>query len=518
MKKNLFKEIVCFVVVAVMTMTVLFGCGKTSTNPPADSTDKIDTSKEVKLKMYLVGDGAPDVPVVYEEVNKLLKTKINATIEPTFISWAEVQTKYPIITASGEDYDLIFSAAWIKFSEYARNGAYKEITDDMLKKYAPQTLANTPKTMIDGCRLQENNKLFMLGMNSKEFVTHCYIVRGDLMKKYGISDIKNLNDFVKYLDAVKAEPGIVPIDLAGQNNDLMTYSYRFENELAYGVSGTVPGTAVYKLGTTKIMTNEEQNAMSAPYYEKMIEYANKGYWTQNAPMSKTTTKDSFKSGKSAASIDNLGNAPSLYNSVMSAHPDWDVKVYPLTPAGKATRVNPYTQNGMSIGAFSKNPERALMALDLLRNDRQLNMTTTYGIEGKYWKENNGLIDLIGDQKLKDGYPVDRACPWGWRNDKYYLPISGGIPNMVDLKKHFETNFKEDPLLNFVFDPKPVQELHDKLSTFKDQRTSLLSYGLVSKEDIKKIQDEGLAELKKLGLENYQKEVQRQVDEFMKSKK
>lgn len=518
MKKNRIKTMVCVVLATLLISATLSGCKKADT-ASQEKSDKVDTSKEVKLKMYLIGDGAPDVPIIYDEVNKILKEKINATIEPIFISWAEVAQKYPIITASGEDYDLIFSANWIKFSDYARNGAYKEITDDMLKKYAPLTLADTSKELIDGCRLQEDSKLYMLGMNSKEYQTSCYMVRGDLMKKYGIGDIKNLDDFTKYLDAVKEEPGIVPIDLAGELNGILTYPVRNENEMGMPISGTAPGAGItHKIGSAKLLTPEEQISIQTPYYEKMIDYVNKGYWTKNAPMGKYTTKDSFKSGKSAATIENLNNAPSVYTAVKESHPEWDVKVYPATPVGKATRISPYTQNGMSIGAFSQNPERALMALDLLRNDKKINMLTTFGIEGKYWTENNGMIDLTTDKKLKDGYPADQACPWGWRNDKFYLPISGGLPNIKELKQYFVDNYKEDPLLNFVFDPKPVQELHDKISTFKDDRTTLLNYGLVKPEDVKKIQDEGLSKLRAFGLDAYQKEVQKQIDEFMKTQK
>lgn len=539
MKRKGFKRFIAASCMLAMTMSLFAGCSKkeekeTSTDEkvtqaptqaPAtkepDQTSKttpteapgIDTSKEVTLKMYLVGDGAPDVPVIYDEVNKMLKEKINATIEPTYLSWAEVNEKYPVIAASGEDFDLIFSANWIKFTDYARNGAFYEITDDMLNTYAPLTVANTDKAMIDGCRLQENGKLFMLGMNSREYETKCYMVRGDIMKIANLTEIKNFDDLVTYMEAAKTIDGIIPFDLAGNYNDLMTYTWRYQNNVSMGIKGAVDGA--YIIGDTKVLNGDEYRALQEPWLEKMVDLRTEGMWTKNAPMAKYTTKDSFKSGKSAACIDNLGNVVGIYESVTAEHPDWDVKVFPLTPAENPTRCNPYTQNGMSIGVNSKNPERALMALDLLRNDKTINQTTTYGIEGVYWKENNGEIELIGDQTLKEGYPADQACPWGWRNDTYYFPIKSSLPNQKELKQYHIDHFVEDPLLNFVFDPTPVQEIHDALASFKDDRSTLIDFGLQDKENIKPILDDIQKQKEALGVDEYHAEIQKQIDAYLK---
>lgn len=515
------KNLLCMLIVVVMLSSLFTGCGKkeetVDNQNNQEQSDEIDTSKEVKLKMYLVGDGAPDVPKIYAKVNEILKEKVNATLDVQFMSWAEVGQKYPLTVASGENFDLIFSANWQKFTNFARNGAYYEITDDMLKKYAPQTWEKDQK-VIEGCRLQENGELYMLGMNSKEYQTHCYVVRGDLMDKYGIKDIKNYDDFTKYLDAVKAETDIIPFDGAGEFNKIFTYAAGNEDETAMGVPGVAKNSGVtYKYGTTKILTSDEYNTIKKPWFEKMYDAAQKGYWTSDAPIAKYTEKDQFKSGRSASCIENLSNIPTIYNSVMLDHPDWDVRAYPILPDGKTSRVNPSTQNGISIGAFSKNPERALMVLDLLRHDKELNMLTTYGIQGEYWEEDGDYIKLIGDKKLQEGYPADQACPWGWRNDEFYKPLSGSLPNMAELKKHFEDNYKEDPLRDFVFNPEPVQALHDQLETYKNDQKTLFEYGLKPKEEIDTMLADEVEKKKQLGLEEYEKEVQKQIDEYLKTK-
>lgn len=63
------------------------------------------------------------------------------------------------------------------------------------------------------------------------------------------------------------------------------------------------------------------------------------------------------------------------------HPEWDVRVFDAQEDVPPV-LNSYLANGMSIFSKSRNPERALMALDYLRNDAEINNLFCYGIEGK----------------------------------------------------------------------------------------------------------------------------------------
>ena len=50
-----------------------------------EGTEAIDTSQEVKLVMYLLGERTPDFDKVFDRINEKLKEKINATIEVKFM-------------------------------------------------------------------------------------------------------------------------------------------------------------------------------------------------------------------------------------------------------------------------------------------------------------------------------------------------------------------------------------------------------------------------------------------------
>lgn len=81
---------------------------------------------------------------------------------------------------------------------------------------------------------------------------------------------------------------------------------------------------------------------------------------------------------------NVNTAKSMYNSIMEEHPEWDIRVFDAQEGVPAV-VNAYVANGMSIFSKSKHPDRALMALDYLRNDKECNSLFCYGIEGKHWE-------------------------------------------------------------------------------------------------------------------------------------
>lgn len=82
--------------------------GKGSTNQATDNKGA-DTSKFVKISHVVLGDKPTNgqFEKVLAEVNKIMKEKINAELEWKWVEWADWQTKYNLLLASGEPIDLI---------------------------------------------------------------------------------------------------------------------------------------------------------------------------------------------------------------------------------------------------------------------------------------------------------------------------------------------------------------------------------------------------------------------------
>ena len=100
--KNL-KRFVSFAIIAVMVFGILAGCGKKEVKT---NTGELEP---VTLKCYIVGDLDPNKDVVLENLNNMLKEKINATLDIVEIPWSDYKKKYSLILASGENIDLIYT-------------------------------------------------------------------------------------------------------------------------------------------------------------------------------------------------------------------------------------------------------------------------------------------------------------------------------------------------------------------------------------------------------------------------
>ncbi|HEY0828428.1 MAG TPA: extracellular solute-binding protein, partial [Bacilli bacterium] len=463
-----------------------------------------DTSKTVKLKMFMLGDSPKDTQLVYNEINKKLKKDINAMVELEFIPWADVLTKIPLILSSGEDYDVISTANWNGYFNHARNGAFRELTNDDLLKYAPKTAANSSQEVFDSAMV--DGKLYALPMNYHETTIHGYLVRGDLMKKYHIPDIRTVDDFGVYLDAVmNNEKDMVPWDT--NNNapfiiEELTRPYDIYNP-DYGILGLNIGDLKPKLSYLF------DSPHAVELIKKMQGWNLKGYWRKGALVSKISDIDSFKNGKSAASFNNLINANSAYESLKATHPEWDVRFYPCNPK-HAYLANPYINNGNAINAKSKNPERALMMLDLFRNNREYNLLTTYGIRGKHF-------DISGENKLislpdSANFPPSGASPWGWREDRFYLYPANGLSNYDTVSKNAAMQQAKTNIRNFTPDRTNIKSNDAAVTDIINQYLNPLYFGIV-KETVEQDLQTVKEKMNTAGLDIIIQEVQKQLDAF-----
>jgi putative aldouronate transport system substrate-binding protein len=94
--------------ICALVTTAFIGCSKKTENTPtptqgatdatptqgaAADTSKTyngnDVNEPMVIKMYLLGDKSKDFDLVYSEINKILKETVNATVEVSFLSWAE---------------------------------------------------------------------------------------------------------------------------------------------------------------------------------------------------------------------------------------------------------------------------------------------------------------------------------------------------------------------------------------------------------------------------------------------
>jgi putative aldouronate transport system substrate-binding protein len=171
-----------------------------------------------------------------------------------------------------------------------------------------------------------------------------------------------------------------------------------------------------------------------------------------------------------------------------------------------------THGGTSVGAHSNNPERALMAYDLIRNDEQIYHLINYGLEGVQYEIKDGKrVQPEGYDEAQHGFYADF---WGGRVDKFEIP-SATVWDQIEETYYAEYDAikKTYPYGQFVFDKTPVEAELTAVTQVSGEMGPAITYGKAG--DPVKAVEEFRAKLKTAGYDKVLAELQRQMDEYKK---
>lgn len=410
----------------------------TETTEPAAAGQ--DISEHVVLSMYCIGDeGGIYAQQHLDKLNEVLTEKINAEINPIMVSWGDFSTKLPMVWASGEAYDLTYTSNWSQYASQADKGAYMDITE-LFPTYAPKTYAE----FVELDYLKEaliNDKLYMVPVDKPEFTTFIFNYREDLRKKYNCPEIVDRETLEVYLQAIKDnEPSMIPFGLSGNEN--MVFSV-FLNEQDWGRPlDHADGIFAYDLKNPTKVFNVVETPEYEEYVKKMREYFEKDFISQSIMAESKSTKEAFKGGQTGTYLGNMSNSNQVYQEVKVQHPDWEIGYYAPDLASGSTERVAVTNNGVAIGAYSKNPERAMMFIELVYQDQEVYDLVVNGLEGVTFE--------------KDGETMTRWIPEGMNASELGLKNIG----MGFATRKFELRSKDNsPLVD------ELEEEYTKVALF-----------------------------------------------------
>lgn len=481
---------------------------KDSTDTSKGNEQKEEELKDVNLVMYVLGDKPKDFDLVFDEVNKLSKNDLKATIETKFISWADFSTKYPLVFASGEKFDLIYTSNWSYYAQQAVKNGFLELTDELLKQYAPNCFAKIPKEAWDQARIK--GKIYMIPNTQEEYNHLGYLIRGDLREKYGLSEINTLADFEKYLETVaQNEKGIIPFD-GGSDFDSWTIpTIALMQPKALSGIGDIPGYAFSLTDPKAEPIKMAENSDFISYIKKMREWNQKGFWSKNALNNKIAVKDSFLNGKSASALHNLGTMAGAWKTVMQNHPEWKPEVYDTMENFPTLRTS-YLGNGMGIHATADNPERALMFIDKVRFDQKYYDMVMYGIEGVHWKN-------IGDKKIEstpEAANYGGYSNWGFNTEESQRKGTDGWPKFESVYEIWRGRLIQQPVAYMAFENGNVKNEVAAMTNLSRKYSKMLDYGFASNPE--KLLAEYEKQLDAAGRQKVLDEWKKQKDEYLKN--
>jgi putative aldouronate transport system substrate-binding protein len=455
-----------------------------------------------ELVMYLIGNSNAQYDAALAKFNEKAKADLNVTLKVNFIGWGDIWTKYPLVLASGEPIDLIYTSTWLNFTNQALKGAFKPL-EKLGPQYAPISWKTEPAEGLRQATI--NGHIYALPPNYEAYSTFGPIVRGDLMKKYGITDIKNVDDYGKFLDAVAQKDK--QLDPSGMSNTqpILAACFWYQKGL-YPLSGDPNVESPFWINfqdKSGKLVNITDMPDTLDILKKLGDWSKKGYWPKSVLSNKDTNM--FQNGKAASVLWNFDNWLGNYQQ----HPEWDVKFYTMLPK---TFILPYMQDGMAIPASAQHPEKALQLLDKIRNDESYWRLLSYGIEGTHYEiTKEGMIKPLD----LTNFPPEQYCSWGFRDSRFRKDVVGYPSNAAAARAALKANAAENVYVSFNQNVEPVKNEYSAVLNVMQQYWVPLKLGYIEPEKGLKTLKE---KLKAAGIDKVQAEFQKQVDAFLATRK
>jgi putative aldouronate transport system substrate-binding protein len=382
---------------------------------PAQEPESGRPEDHVDLVFYLPGDPPVAEVEVEAAINEKLDAELNAAVDFQFTTWTDFQQKYSNELTSGNS-DLIYIANWFSYGTLAKAGAFLEL-DDLLDTYAPALRERAGEDNLTMCRV--DGELYAIPALWPEYVPNGISFREDLRAKYDLPRPDSLENMELYFAGVKANEPDQPILRVTTEESTglarafdaaaaLLIKYPWVGELPYGLAADITTPSqIYDYWNSQDFI-DDCNLLKS--------WSDQGFWSKSA-LSDTNDPDSYKNGLNIAIV--AGQNPNKHvtnmNDFAADHPDWATDYITYGEVTGAMYPGHATQNGTSIVRGTANPERAMMVINYMMMDEEMNRLVQAGIEGTHYE----LVDGIY-KNLSTDFPYEGFNTWDLRMNEFKL--------------------------------------------------------------------------------------------------
>ena len=517
--KNISKSKLLRIVALVLSLMLIIGtvagCGKKETS---------NDDGNVTLKWVIGANGKmKDCDRVFAEFNKQLQDYMpGTTIEFEVISYSDFAEKWNLMSASREKVDIVWAGWMLNLDEEVRKGSFMPL-DDLLK-YAPEMVEEIPSNVLDLCRV--NGELYAIPCyQMMTGLPYGYKVPKKLADEYGLDHEKiaqlfknderptkeDFKPFEEWLERLKADGKL------GKG-----VSKKFLDYIMGWMKATGPMRASVAANAYVDISNDDlkvydyiNHENNMEYYDLVTEWFNKGYIRKDILSLTDITLDEGKEGGYVLWADSSFKGASETDSKKYG---MDIISVPLFDKFIVSHQRPATNT--AIAKICEHPEKAMEFLNLMNSTKgkDLYNLLVYGIEGEHYKK-------IDDTKIEwllesaPGSSSDNAygfSAWALGNtfNAYTTQYDVDGWNEYILNEVNEGAYVS-PLAGFSLDRQPIKlELAQYDAIFNEY----LYLDLGATKNYKELLAERNEKIKKAGSDKILKEVQRQIDEWKKTKK
>jgi len=437
---NWFKASTRFLLIALSAILVLAGCSsKESSTSNNDGTNSKDQPYQINMA-YITFTKIDDLPLVQDEINKIVKKKINATVKLVPINAANYQQQSNLMLTGNEKLDLLVTSSFFGYSTQAAKGQLLAL-DDLVQSKGKGILDTVPKRILEGNKV--NGKMYGIPSIRDWGSYYGFVMRKDIVDKYKIdlSQVKTFADLENVFKVVKEkEPTLTPIVNTGITTTATVLA---------GGKFDVLGDS---LGVVSFKDKKVVNMFEQPEYVDAVNLARKwfkaGYILKDAATSQDAAANIVKANKGFGYFSHMKPGFDVQEKGITGYDMVSVKlsdVYSYTDA--ATGFN------LSIARNSQNPEKAMELINLLYTDKDIMNLLDNGIEGKHYQ-----VKSDGTIKLPDNVKESKYVFGQWQIGNNFLtyPWEGNPANYWDVMKKHNDSAIFSPAFGFTFNPDPVK--------------------------------------------------------------
>ncbi len=502
------KKFMAIIISIALLVSLSVSVNAISTGP------KPNTSKFVTLTWMSEGNNVTDDKAVMAKVNAYLKTKLNCELKMKWQTWGDFENKQILAVNGGDPIDIYFTSSWtsLTYAAAAKKGAFLRLDDpknNMLKKDAPNLFGTLPSVLSQAAVVNgaKGKGVYAVPTYKETAQQYVWNFNMDILAKYKISpsQITDLKSLEPLMAKIKAGEGK---DFYPINTDFTVWERALTNTdlidpnmlLDYTFNPTHPAQS------GKTLNSRFESAAFKNYANTMRKYYLAGYVnpaaTANHQVMNETWQKTLTSGK------------------------WAFEIYPYYPGFEITQTAQYgylfdvkpvqagyastttAQGAMhAVSVTSKNPDRALMLINLVNTDPYLRTLLAYGVESVHYTKTNGRIALKADNGFS---------PWvAGLGNVSILPLKKDDPSNLYTQMFPKFDDVEAlPILGFTFDPNSVKTQMAALNnTYTQYNTGLLT----GASDPATVLPQFIQKLKSGGIDTVVKEANKQVKTFFATK-
>lgn len=512
MTKSRIGSSMLLLLVLVITM-ILSACGNGGNNGGDSGGEAAQgdggsgsSLKPVELVMVFPVGGEPkDLGLLSDEINKMTKEKINATVKLVPIGFGAWTQQKTLMMSGNEQVDLIVSGMGT-YSQDVAKGQFLELDDYLAEQGqgVADALNSLDPAFLNATRI--DGKIYAVPSIRDLAADYGITMRKDLVEKYNIDTaaIKSLDDLDTVFRTIKEnEPNMIPTVKYGTSIlDLYVGSTFDTLGDAFGV---LPG---YDNGLKVVNMYETQEY--ADMLNTVRRWYQAGYIAKDAATSTETQYNLVKSGKAFSFISHM--KPGIETQESRTTGKEMVSVH-FKPAMTAT--TNITSIMWSVARNSKDPERAMMLLNLMYTDKDFINLLDYGIENKHYvKVSDNVIDYPeGIDATNSGYNLQMG--WMFGNQSLSYIWNGDDPELWNQLAAFNKEAVKSKALGFTFNADSVKTEIAAVTNVQNQYKIALETGTV--DPVAKL-PEFIKQLKSAGIDKIIAEKQKQLDAWAAANK